>query len=706
MLFKKNTIIAIILFLGSLGYLLTFYNYGIELQDEGFPLGVAMRILQGEVGGRDFVLDPMIGVHTLYAFIFRLFGSNLNVVRLAIAYFTAFTIVLAYFVSKKLMSSTFAFLATILLLAAPGPYYARFFIILTFLNLLIIIKYLEKRSLIWLMIAGIVAGISFSYRLDMVVIAAAATYIIIVVHNVFYREYNASKKEVIKTTIREISLYSLVVITVVAPTFIYYFLPAFRNDLFFISSLSSLYNWCLPFPRLTLSIADWTNIENLRLLFENFLFYLTPLIYLVTLFLIIHRFILKKTRQIDLYLILFLTFGGLSFYRVILRPDFEHLLHVMPCAYILGCYFLFQLWQKGRDLIKRNRSVRLIPNLLFNASLFVVVLPIPIIFIINVIFYHGFAIGSIGVLKGEHTLLNIPRAKIYCSSSEAAMITHIVDYIKIHTNPEEKIYAISSNPIWYFFCNRNSTTHTIMLAPHNTKRDDSWQRKFIKTFDESQVKYIIYNDWLCDRREDRRFRYYARLVEGYIGKNYHFEEKIGNFDILRRNEVTNPYPFIASESKDSFDFIVNLTKAKIETVDPDNVRVERFYIGGEGREVLFERPPAEITYKLKIPPKAFLEFGIGIKPEAWSRSGDGVLFEISIVDAQSQKHKLFSKYIDPKNEETDRKWHDVKIDLSKYNDQEVLLSFATSSDLASNRGYDLAGWSEPRVVWKSNDDKK
>jgi len=279
------------------------------------------------------------------------------------------------------------------------------------------------------------------------------------------------------------------------------------------------------------------------------------------------------------------------------------------------------------------------------------------------------------------------------------MISRIVDYIKEHTRPEENIFVLPFNSLWYFLCERNNPTPYDAPLPEVVVNENIQQR-IINDLYRDQTKYIIYHDWTKDKREDRRFRYYASLIEAYIRSNYHLEKKISDFDILRRNETTNLYPFITAKPKDSFDFIVNLPNAEIKTLNPNEVRVARFYIQGEGRYVLLEHPPGEITYNLAIPEKASLEFGMGIDPTVWTKEGDGVLFEILLIDDRSQKHKLFSKYIDPKHRKADRKWHDKKIDLSEYGGQEVLLSFVTSPGPANDRGYDWAVWSEPRIVWE------
>ncbi|MGH7801320.1 MAG: hypothetical protein ACREOW_11960 [Thermodesulfobacteriota bacterium] len=114
--------------------------------------------------------------------------------------------------------------------------------------------------------------------------------------------------------------------------------------------------------------------------------------------------------------------------------------------------------------------------------------------------------------------------------------------------------------------------------------------------------------------------------------------------------------------------------------------------------MLYEHPPSQITYKLTLPEKAFLSFGIALSPKTWSPDkGDGVLFELDVQDG-SISERVFSKYIDPKHNVADRKWHDEVIDLSRYGKKEVSLSFVTTPGPNNNTDFDWAGWSNPRIV--------
>lgn len=142
-------------------------------------------------------------------------------------------------------------------------------------------------------------------------------------------------------------------------------------------------------------------------------------------------------------------------------------------------------------------------------------------------------------------------------------------------------------------------------------------------------------------------------------------------------------------------FIRDLTWASVEARYPNSVRVEFFNINRDLRMTLFQEPTSKVTYKLKVPDQAFLSFGVGLPPATWQRRGQGgVSFKILAKNGKAEE-VLFSKYIEPQNKERDRKWHDEKIDLSRYGGAEISLTFITAS---STKEPIWAGWGEPRLV--------
>ncbi|MGH7800734.1 MAG: hypothetical protein ACREOW_08915 [Thermodesulfobacteriota bacterium] len=147
-----------------------------------------------------------------------------------------------------------------------------------------------------------------------------------------------------------------------------------------------------------------------------------------------------------------------------------------------------------------------------------------------------------------------------------------------------------------------------------------------------------------------------------------------------------------------YSFLKNLNNADIKIPSSVRTSISILDIYGDFRISLFAHPRSDITYKLTLPERPLLTFGIGLDSKSWGADkGDGVLFEIYVRDG-SVRERVFSKYIDPKNKSEDRKWHDEVVDLSKYGGKVVSLSFVTTPGPNNNPDYDWAGWSNPKLI--------
>ena len=157
-------------------------------------------------------------------------------------------------------------------------------------------------------------------------------------------------------------------------------------------------------------------------------------------------------------------------------------------------------------------------------------------------------------------------------------------------------------------------------------------------------------------------------------------------------------PKLAS-GKVVYEFLANAKGAEIADYNRERVNFgAEFTINKEKRAILWEHPTAEVRFdSVSIPQSAVLQFGIGISPEAWDKEGDGVTFEVSVIDQKSAKTMIFSNYIDPKANSSDRKWFDQDVDLNDFAGQTVSIIFSTTFGPRGNGAFDWAGWSSPRI---------
>ena len=125
-------------------------------------------------------------------------------------------------------------------------------------------------------------------------------------------------------------------------------------------------------------------------------------------------------------------------------------------------------------------------------------------------------------------------------------------------------------------------------------------------------------------------------------------------------------------------------------------------LNGESHKAIEAEPPTRITWKVRIPDNAWLRVNVGLKPEAWTAEGDGVLFFVGVSDGRTFD-KLFEQVVNPFNQPGDRKWIPVMVDLASYAGEEVELVFNTRNS-ADRKPFDnkndFAVWGAPEIISK------
>jgi hypothetical protein len=123
------------------------------------------------------------------------------------------------------------------------------------------------------------------------------------------------------------------------------------------------------------------------------------------------------------------------------------------------------------------------------------------------------------------------------------------------------------------------------------------------------------------------------------------------------------------------------------------------------RRVLYHHPPAsgrdELAYTVEVPENGALQFAIALAPETWSPNrGDGASFQIFVTGTEGSKRQefVFTRYINPKHNPSDRRWRNYLVDLSPWAGQTVHMSLITEAGPAGDWAFDWAGWAEPQVV--------
>lgn len=150
-----------------------------------------------------------------------------------------------------------------------------------------------------------------------------------------------------------------------------------------------------------------------------------------------------------------------------------------------------------------------------------------------------------------------------------------------------------------------------------------------------------------------------------------------------------------------YEFLNALRESEFFPADSKYIRTDQMEVGYENRSIIFAHPDSKITYDLTLPENPSLLFGIGMDTTVWDpQKGDGVeyLIDAALPEEPGRVYRVYSRYIDPKNNPGDRHWFDERVDLSAFAGKQVRLTFQTRPGPAGNYDFDWAGWSRPVLV--------
>ncbi|HVC11881.1 MAG TPA: glycosyltransferase, partial [Burkholderiales bacterium] len=116
-----------VLLLVCLIYYLRFFNYGIDLDDEGFLLANAASVLHGGWPIADYYSYPPLS-YWILALAFRAFGELVIVERVLLMCFLIVNVYLVFWIARRVLPLGWALFPAALYAAAPGPWYKLFFI--------------------------------------------------------------------------------------------------------------------------------------------------------------------------------------------------------------------------------------------------------------------------------------------------------------------------------------------------------------------------------------------------------------------------------------------------------------------------------------------------------------------------------------------------------------------------------------------------
>lgn len=170
------------LLVASLLYYLTYFNYGLDLDDEGFLLFNAASVLEGQWPLADFFSYAPLS-YWLLALFFKLFGNGVFSERLLLLLLIFQNIALIYYCAGRILPRIWALLPAAIYACAPGPWYKVFFIWVVLVGLAATLHFAQRPGLWRAALMGVALGLAAITRTQaagimfpLMVFAIAAAY--------------------------------------------------------------------------------------------------------------------------------------------------------------------------------------------------------------------------------------------------------------------------------------------------------------------------------------------------------------------------------------------------------------------------------------------------------------------------------------------------------------------------------------------------
>ena len=146
------------------------------------------------------------------------------------------------------------------------------------------------------------------------------------------------------------------------------------------------------------------------------------------------------------------------------------------------------------------------------------------------------------------------------------------------------------------------------------------------------------------------------------------------------------------------DLVRELPNATQRRPTPETFQVLDVSLAGESKRAIYAAEPSRIIWERVIPGRAWLSVSLGVREEAWTREGNGVLFLVG-VSHNGRYEELLSLVVNPYANAADRQWLPVLLDLAPWAGQrvEIILNTRVAHAGASAANH-LALWGAPAIV--------
>lgn len=531
----------VIVFLLSLLYFLSFIRYGLPY-DEGYLLEGVERIMEGQVIYRDFHHTYAPGRFYLLGAVFAVTGKHIIAERLVFALLQALKCMLAFLIVKKITGSKHAYLAPLLIVAAPGPWHKVFFSSLGLVSVYAMMRAFRRDTALSYLLTGVVAGTCAVFRQDVAGFAVIGGAAAIVAFHVVERRGAGG------ILMRWFWL-AVGACAVIGVVFLWFYSRGALGAMLYkiaVEGMKDNMTNRIPYPPLG-AAGGIDRVYVSHILPVKVLFYLPPLVYALSAW-VAFRLAVTSSREEYASMICLVAVAVLAFNQAAWRSDLSHLLQASQYVFVL---IPILLWAAD-TFLRRRLGGRVL------AGLRVVMVAVPLAFVmwgtVSAVYAAGSArvagrfreegisvggteyVGSALVAVGNDTPLESERAPVYVMPAEAVFFSALRRFLDTNTAPGDYVLAVPQLQVIYFLFDRRNPTR---YAHYRRALEPEEEKQYIEDIRSHGTEFILLTESLSTARfgdTKETFSEYAAPVRDWIIENYNPVGRIGSVIVMRRKE--------------------------------------------------------------------------------------------------------------------------------------------------------------------------
>jgi hypothetical protein len=536
------TCLAIIVLVIFIALRFISYNHTTACGDVAEYLNNPVRVVNGELPYRDFWLLFPPGVVFLPAFLYKIFGLNINVVLAFSAIVGGLVGFFSFLVGRIIFKENFFALLAAMLVFFNGTYAIAPCFLFLLISALFFIRYLNDDNIRELFLAGIFVGLAFLFRFYTTGSAFLAFFFIILIQSKLNQKslsYTFKSLGVLFSGI-------LIVVGVASLALIEIWQPMARAVV--IESVSHGMSMNLPYFISLTSVLEAIFVTLMKAIESGSIFLTLKIIYYIVRsapllvmyilpFFIVGvsaYYLLRKnlTKYEKSLVIFFLLWGIFTFPKALGRSDISHLaLSITPLFFLL----IFLLQKSIKKFEENKTSLGKFTSYGFIVITILLLLPVPS-FLANT----GYALAK---PPYEYEVSTKYGTLLLSNELEAKDVNGVIGFINENTEEGDYIFVTPwYAPPFYALTNRKNPTYYDSLIDLIAKPSDEKQKRVCNDLLNKDTKLIIhYADWGFDNKEELQFLNTCPILQRCIEDNFELVEKYGHYWIyVPKNEEPNP----------------------------------------------------------------------------------------------------------------------------------------------------------------------